>query len=215
MADGGYRSQRNGSGPWGWRRHWLLVPLRDPSGRIIGFIWPDDPRDCLRPDTARLQALRLFADQAQAALEAASHYEQTLHMAQHDLPDRAAEPPRPARPSPSMHSCAPGAAMSTVAVLFVDIDRFKAVNDTYGHEVGDEVLRLAGARIDEALRPGDTVARLGGDEFAVLCEDVRDGDGALEVARRLRVALARPLDVGTTSVSITASVGVALPAGAN
>ena len=60
----------------------------------------------------------------------------------------------------------------TVAVLFIDLDRFKGVNDTYGHEVGDEVLRLAGARIDEVLRPGDTVARLGGDEFAVLCEDV-------------------------------------------
>ena len=205
-----YESQRNGSGPWGWRHHWLIVPLRDPAGRLLGYIWPDDPNDCLVPDTQKLQALRLFADQAQSALEAARHYEQAVHLARHDsltgLPNRRMLLDRLQH---ALHNSR--RRHSTVAVLFIDLDRFKAVNDTHGHDVGDEVLRIAGARIDEALRPGDTVARLGGDEFVVLCEDVHDGSEALDIAQRLRAALRRPITVGGVTVQLNASVGIALP----
>ncbi|MCW2990770.1 MAG: diguanylate cyclase/phosphodiesterase with sensor [Solirubrobacterales bacterium] len=210
LPDAPYVSQRNGRGPWAWSRHWLCVPLRDPSGAIAGFIWVDEPSDRLLPDTQRLQALRLFADQAQAALEAARHYEQALYMAAHDsltgLANRVTllERLRHALLRARRNS-------STVAVLFVDIDRFKSVNDTHGHEAGDEVLRAVASRIDDHLRPGDTVARLGGDEFVVLCEDVRGQDDALEVARRIRARLSQPIPVGNASISLTASVGIALP----
>ena len=210
LPDSPYHSQRNGRGPWAWCRHWLCVPLRDPAGRPMGFIWVDEPSDRLLPDTPRLQALRLFADQAQAALESARHYEQTLHMAEHDdltgLPNRSVLLDRVSHALLRTRR-----ADRTIALLFVDVDRFKAVNDSHGHDVGDEVLRAIAARIDAGLRPGDTVSRLGGDEFVVLCEDVRGEGDALEVAGRIRAALAAPIQVGSTSVSITASVGVALP----
>ena len=211
LPDSPYRSERNGSGPWAWHRHWLVVPLRNAAGRLSGVIWVDEPTDRLLPDTSRLQALRLFADQAQASLEAARLYEQTLYRAQHDgltgLPNRAVLLDRL------------GLALRrnqrterTIAVLFVDLDRFKTVNDTYGHDLGDAVLRTVADRITACLRPGDTVARLGGDEFVVLCEDVRGEDDALEVAGRIRAALAVPIPVEHVTVAMTASVGVALPA---
>src|SRR4051794_12823153 len=121
MADAPYESQRNGRGPWAWSRHWLCVPLRDPSGGLAGFIWADEPADRLLPDTPRLQALRLFADQAQAALEAARHYEQTLHMAEHDsltgLPNRPVLLDRLRQALLRAHR-----GDRSVAVLFVDLD---------------------------------------------------------------------------------------------
>ena len=61
-----------------------------------------------------------------------------------------------------------------VAVLFVDLDRFKPINDTFGHQTGDQVLQVVARRMQEALRAGDTVGRLGGDEFLILCEDIAD-----------------------------------------
>jgi diguanylate cyclase (GGDEF)-like protein len=210
LPDAPYRSQRNGRGPWAWSRHWLCVPLRDPSGAISGFIWADEPADRLLPDTPRLQALRLFADQAQAALEAAHHYEEALHLAEHDaltgLPNRTVllERLRHALLRTRRND-------RTIAVLFVDLDRFKTVNDTHGHDAGDDVLRRIAARIDDGLRPGDTVARLGGDEFVVLCEDVRGQDEALEIARRVRARLAEPMVLGPQTIGLTASVGIALP----
>jgi diguanylate cyclase (GGDEF)-like protein len=205
-----YASQRNGRGPWAWSRHWLVVPLRDPHGAVTGFIWADEPTDRLLPDTARLQALRLFADQAQASLEAARHYEETLHLAEHDgltgLPNRTVLLERVRHALLRTRR-----ADRTLAVLFIDLDRFKAINDNHGHEIGDEVLRTVAARIDADLRPGDTVARLGGDEFVVLCEDVRGQEDALEVAKRIRASLAMPIVTGGQTITVTASVGVALP----
>ncbi|HVW17104.1 MAG TPA: sensor domain-containing phosphodiesterase [Solirubrobacteraceae bacterium] len=207
-----YRSKRNGSGPWAWRRHWLIVPLRGADGALVGAIWCDDPRDCLLPDTRRLQALRLFADQAQAALAAARSYEETLHAAEHDgltgLPNRRSLLERLDRALASARG-----SDRTVAVLFVDLDRFKAINDTYGHEAGDQVLRTVAARLDAQIRPGDTVARLGGDEFVVVCEQVTAADDALDVAGRLRSAVAEPIALATQTVSVTACVGIALPSG--
>jgi diguanylate cyclase (GGDEF)-like protein len=210
LPDAPYESMRNGRGPWAWYRHWLCVPLRKADGAIHGFIWVDEPEDFLLPGTSKLQALRLFADQAQAALESAWHYEETLHLAQHDpltgLPNRAVLLDR------LRASLQRPRSDRTTAVLFVDIDRFKSVNDQHGHDTGDEVLCAVAARIDAILRPGDTVARLGGDEFAVLCEQVRGEQDAVAVARRLRHELAEPMTVGERTLSITASVGVALPA---
>jgi diguanylate cyclase (GGDEF)-like protein/PAS domain S-box-containing protein len=97
-----------------------------------------------------------------------------------------------------------------VAVLYVDLDGFKNVNDTWGHGVGDAVLQAVGQRLAAALRPGDSVARFGGDEFLVLCEGLSSGDEAVEVARRLLEAVSRPLPHRAGTVAVSASVGIAM-----
>ena len=97
-----------------------------------------------------------------------------------------------------------------VVVLFVDLDDFKAINDSLGHHAGDRVLQEVGERLRTTVRPGDTVARLGGDEFAFLLEDVGDPADADEVAERVAVSLAAPMAVGGVEVALRASVGIAL-----
>jgi diguanylate cyclase (GGDEF)-like protein/PAS domain S-box-containing protein len=97
-----------------------------------------------------------------------------------------------------------------LAVLFIDLDDFKLVNDSFGHAAGDELLVTVADRLRNAARRGDTVARLGGDEFVVLCEDVTDADDVLVVAERLQASLAAPVTVGETRVFVAASIGVAL-----
>src|SRR5215210_1919464 len=94
-----------------------------------------------------------------------------------------------------------------VTVLFVDLDDFKAVNDRFGHEVGDKLLGAVGRRLEETLRPGDTVARLGGDEFAVLIEDGGETRAATRTMGRLARALRRPIAVEGRTMFVTASVG--------
>ena len=97
-----------------------------------------------------------------------------------------------------------------LAVLFVDLDRFKAINDRFGHAAGDETLLAVGGRLQEMLRPHDTVARLGGDEFVVLCEDLEDDRAAVQVAERVLAALDRPILCGDHAVVSSASIGIAL-----
>lgn len=205
-----YESVANGRGPYAWEGHWLIVPLVAPDGTRRGAIWTDDPVDRLLPTRPRLQALRLFADQASAALETAGDYEDTAHRASHDpltglanrdaLAERLTHALRRVRRSEG-----------SVAVLFIDLDNFKQINDAQGHHAGDALLRTVAARIDADLRPGDTVARFGGDEFVVLCEDVGGPEDAMEVAGRLRTSLSRPIPLPDGAVHVTASMGVALP----
>jgi diguanylate cyclase (GGDEF)-like protein/PAS domain S-box-containing protein len=96
------------------------------------------------------------------------------------------------------------------AVLFVDLDRFKLINDSLGHRAGDDVLCTVGSRIVGALGFGDTVARFGGDEFTVLLEEVADRAQAAETADRIRAALSLPINAGDRSVVISASIGIAI-----
>ncbi len=101
-----------------------------------------------------------------------------------------------------------------VALLFLDLDRFKLVNDSRGHDAGDELLVQTAQRIAEVVRPVDTVARLGGDEFVVLCEDVEDEHHALAIAQRVSRAIeSRPFVIDHVEVAITASVGIAVSTG--
>jgi diguanylate cyclase (GGDEF)-like protein len=99
---------------------------------------------------------------------------------------------------------------TSVGVLFLDLDRFKLVNDSLGHGAGDELLCMLGARLSEVLRPGDTLARFGGDEFCVICDDLFQPDMAIGIAQRMTEALARPFDLGTTEQFVSTSVGIAV-----
>ncbi|MFN7783759.1 MAG: EAL domain-containing protein [Lysobacterales bacterium] len=98
-----------------------------------------------------------------------------------------------------------------VAVLFLDLDRFKDINDSMGHAAGDRILKSAAARLLATVRPQDTVARLGGDEFTVILEDLEDRAAAEEVARRVLHAFVGPLEVeGRSEIIITPSIGISL-----
>jgi len=97
-----------------------------------------------------------------------------------------------------------------VAVVFLDLDRFKLVNDSLGHDVGDQVLRAVADRLTGVMRGSDTLARFGGDEFTVLCDEVAHEGHALEVAQRLVTAMSQPLALHSGEVFASLSVGIAL-----
>jgi diguanylate cyclase (GGDEF)-like protein len=98
-------------------------------------------------------------------------------------------------------------------VLYVDLDGFKAVNDTWGHAAGDEVLETVAGRLAGAVRPEDTVARFGGDEFVILCEDLDDRAEAQQVADRVLGELAVPIRHRSGRCRLSASIGVVLADG--
>ena len=99
---------------------------------------------------------------------------------------------------------------SNVAVLFIDIDKLKHVNDTIGHAVGDQLILTVARRLAAATRPSDTVARISGDEFVVLCEGVLDDHVALDISERIRQSITGPLMLGGVEVESGASVGIAM-----
>ena len=96
-----------------------------------------------------------------------------------------------------------------VAVLFIDLDEFKPINDRFGHQAGDEVLKQVGARIGLCTRKEDTVARLGGDEFVVMLATIRTEEDALRIAQKILERLHGPFQVGDKRLKIGASIGVA------
>jgi diguanylate cyclase (GGDEF)-like protein/PAS domain S-box-containing protein len=131
------------------------------------------------------------------------------HLAYHDnltgLPNRSLFQDRLA------HSIARAErANRKVAVLFIDLDNFKNINDTLGHDVGDELLRQVGRRLSECVRLEDTIARQGGDEFIVLLESLEDGRGASVVAQKVLNSLRQPFSLGGTEQHVSGSVGIAL-----
>jgi diguanylate cyclase (GGDEF)-like protein/PAS domain S-box-containing protein len=95
------------------------------------------------------------------------------------------------------------------AVLMIDLDGFKTINDTMGHDAGDDAIREVGARIARSARPGDTIARLGGDEFAILLDEIDDETFADQVAERILELVRQPMTIGGRGVRVTASVGIA------
>ncbi|MGH9152957.1 MAG: putative bifunctional diguanylate cyclase/phosphodiesterase, partial [Acidimicrobiales bacterium] len=177
----------------------LVVASRDP-GRRYGPV--------------EQEMLLAFAEHASLALNDASAVEamrkafaDAVHQAHHDvltgLPNRALVLDRLDHALARQLRGGRGAG-----VLFVDLDRFKVVNDTLGHSVGDEVLVRIGERLQGSVRPGDTVGRLAGDEFVVVCEDV-EIDKVLEIARRVARAVGSPLPLYGRDTVLTASIGVA------
>jgi diguanylate cyclase (GGDEF)-like protein len=197
-----YDSELYGRGPHAWSRHWLIVPLTEPQGRRRGLIWVDDPRDRLLPTRARLQALRLFANQAVAALQSADQALKLRHEATHDaltgLLNRRAFRARLAREV--------GDREAAFALILCDMDELKQVNDTLGHEAGDLALRLLAAALRSGLRRDDAY-RLGGDEFAIVLPGA-SRLAAERVIRRLQHAVSRVSQ--EPIASIEASFGLAV-----
>lgn len=145
--------------------------------------------------------------QAQQALqEKDAHLE---YIAYHDaltgLPNRALLMDRLAHAASRAERAA-----SRMAVLFIDLDRFKTINDSLGHAIGDAVLQAASDRLKTLLRNEDTLSRLGGDEFVVLLEDLRDGQVAANVAEKIIQALEKVLIIGNYPLHISASIGISL-----
>jgi diguanylate cyclase (GGDEF)-like protein len=97
-----------------------------------------------------------------------------------------------------------------IAVLFIDLDHFKVVNDTYGHGAGDDVLVQAAQRLKDCLRAGDTVGRLGGDEFAAVLGDLACANDAASVARKIVDALTSPFSAAGHELHVSASIGISL-----
>ena len=98
----------------------------------------------------------------------------------------------------------------SIAVMFLDLDNFKVVNDSLGHEVGDQLLVRGRRRLRECLRDEDTAARLGGDELAVLLEDIVDEQGVIEIAERISSTMTEPLVLNGRELFVTFSIGIAL-----
>jgi diguanylate cyclase (GGDEF)-like protein len=178
-----YESELNGRGPHAWNHHWLVIPLHGPQEEVIGVIWVDEPEDRLLPGQERLQALRIFANQAASALTLATQFEQMRYLADHDpltqLPNRRA----------FMRELERGVAESVeagnpLALVMLDLDGLKEVNDRHGHAAGDDCIVRIGRLLRTELRPHDRAFRIGGDEFAILLPGT-DVSGAEEVTARL------------------------------
>ena len=203
-------SRRPGDAAWthGGARFVLGAPVR-VGGEVVAVLvgTARQPRAATGVDASFAQAV---ANVLASALERARTEDLIRHRALHDalteLPNRALVMER------LEHALVRAERSSErIALLFLDLDHFKDVNDSLGHARGDELLVAVGQRLRQAVRPPDTVGRLGGDEYVVLCEDVGDEHGPLVIAERLAAALRRPFRLGEEEVFVSASIGVALP----
>ncbi|RWB68642.1 EAL domain-containing protein [Mesorhizobium sp.] len=200
------------------------VPLLDSRGIILGYLGWDQERPGLtlvrKMGPALLIALLvgvgvlafLLRRLRRASLALQTSQDRAQYLAFHDtltgLPNRALFDDRLRR---TLLFASHDAAR--VALLYLDLDRFKHVNDTFGHPAGDELVRQTAARLRQTIREIDTVARLGGDEFAIILLDVRDVRSAEDVAERLLQKLCEPFKLVDDQVFVGASIGIALSSG--
>jgi len=200
-----YQSQRNGSGPRAWNDHWLVVPLRNPAGRYIGRVWPDDPADCLVPSADQLRILRTFANQAAAAISAADNVERLSELAR--LDDLTGALNRRAFFERLEQELARAARTDEAVTLVVcDLDHFKAVNDQYGHPAGDAALQGFTRIVERNVRSSsDVIGRIGGDEFALVLVGA-DADDTKRVLERISSTLEEdPPELGRIRASFGAA----------
>ncbi|MGH7718335.1 MAG: diguanylate cyclase domain-containing protein, partial [Gemmatimonadaceae bacterium] len=196
-------------------RAYVGAPILDAAGCVVGVFcalddtprqWTDRDRALVLELTAiagdNLRVRHRLADRESLADEMRYH---AMHDPLTGLPNRAYFAER------LKHVLAeakqPG---EQFAVLFLDLDNFKVVNDSIGHHAGDELLMAVARRIENCIRAGDLVARLGGDEFAVLVQGVREVSEASRLAERIRAELGAPVNLGGYQLFSSASIGIAL-----
>jgi diguanylate cyclase (GGDEF)-like protein len=185
----------------------MAAPVRE-RGEVVGSLVVATHVAGRRYSRAEREVLLAFAEHASLALTDARTVGDAMHHAFHDaltgLPNRVLLLDRLAQ------ALARASRSGTdVAVLFLDLDGFKTVNDSLGHAAGDELLQAVGARIAACVRAGDTAARFGGDEFAVLLEGATDEEVAV-AAQRILGALADPFGIAGREVYVSASIGIAV-----
>lgn len=195
----------------GVRAVWSTPVIAPESGAVIATIavfW-DQPHI---PEAEEYELLDSLQSLVEIAIDRKEHETRLAHQAHHDA--LTSLPNRSLFTEVLGIACArAGRTERANAVLFLDLDRFKHVNDSLGHEAGDELLREVAARIRGVARAGDTVARFGGDEFTVLCEDIEPEHARQvvgDVAQRILDALAEPVLVDGQQLHVTASIGVAM-----
>ncbi len=193
---------------------YAVAPLVTPDGMVIGTICAVDPTPhawthseigCLRDLAESLVTEMDLRSDLTVKRETQEHLlYSTLHDALTGLPNRSlfTERLRHAMRRTARHPD------DMFAVLFLDLDRFKDVNDNLGHFAGDELLRAVARRLEACLRPEDTVARLSGDEFAILLESISETSDAGRVAERIEEALSFPINLGGAEITTSASMGI-------
>ncbi|MDX6725390.1 MAG: hypothetical protein QOK49_195 [Baekduia sp.] len=186
----------------------MAAPVHE-DGHVVGSLILSSFRSGRVFSRAEQDMLLSFAEHASLALTDARRVDTMLYQALHDaltgLPNRALFTDR------IKHALTQGRRRGTTCgVIFLDLDRFKTVNDSLGHAAGDELLVTVARRIDESLRSADTAARLGGDEFAVLLEDLSGVEEAVLVATRIAEALHAPVVLQGREVFVSASLGIAV-----
>jgi diguanylate cyclase (GGDEF)-like protein len=185
----------------------MAAPVHD-SGAPVGALSVASFRPGRQYTQTEREVLTAFAEHASLALSDARNFEDAMHQAFHDsltgLPNRALFLDRlELAHARARRSGAP------IAVLFMDLDSFKHVNDSLGHAAGDELLVLVAGRLRRWVRPSDTAARFGGDEFAILLEDLDASNAARLVAQRILDSLRDPFEIQGQEVSVGASIGIA------
>ena len=200
---------------------YMGAPLTTDDGETLGIFCVTDviPRAWGAREIAILTDLTASASTELALrhkiLQRERVERQLRHASRHDpltgLPNRSFFTERLAQAV----SRARGEPGQLFALIFLDLDHFKVVNDSVGHHAGDELLMAVARRLEGCLRGGDMVARLGGDEFALLLERVQDGSDAAHVAERIQASLAAPVNVGGYDLFTTASLGIVLSSSAH
>jgi diguanylate cyclase (GGDEF)-like protein len=201
----------------------LFAPLYGGNGSLLGVLSVDVPSDGMRPDADDCELLEVFAIQAALAIDHARLYQDLQHAldeqqrVQAELRHRALHDPLTSLANRELVLDRLDQALArsrrdgrAVAVLFLDVDHFKLVNDSLGHAVGDELLVGLAALLQHHLREVDTAGRLGGDEFVLVLEELSGPAEAIAVADRLLAAVREPLVLGGETVRASLSIGISM-----
>lgn len=200
--------ERLGSALHSNAKYWLGVPLGSQKG-TIGALVVQSYTGSIRYTEKDKELLKFVSTQIAATIERKQMYARLEHLAQYDqltglsnrelLQDRLRAALAKARRD-----------QNRLCLLYLDLDKFKQVNDSLGHAAGDELLQIAAQRLKASVRESDTVSRIGGDEFVILFESISSPDDALTLAGKIRAALSRPFRLENQILDVSPSIGVAL-----
>lgn len=187
---------------------WLGVPLKSPKGIIGALIVQSDAKNARHTENDR-ELLEFISIQVAAAIERKQMIERLQHMALYDqltqLPNRELLLDRIQQALSSARR-----NHRQFALFYLDLDKFKQVNDHYGHHSGDALLQQTAQRILHCVRESDTVARMGGDEFVILLENIESTEIAINIAEKIRQLLSQPFDLAGQRMDVLPSIGIAL-----